>query len=201
MTWQRPEYLQVWVAMWSEARYDDPPRMGALSDTAICPSAPLSVCLSHGAAALGAQLPYAMGTLAARQLNHRRSSEMCGLRTRPRTDVDPPRVELPLVEGISSRRPRGDKLLTFESRFVVWYLDSKVRVNASSVGHITNVPIGAISLKAVVAVEKIRRNLNYSILARWINTSDDRLVFNISTGLCRDCCDISLNCQQVSGHY
>ena len=34
---------------------------------------------------------------------------MCGLRTRLRTDVDPPRVELP-----SSRRPRGDYLFLVE---------------------------------------------------------------------------------------
>ena len=38
------------------------------------------------------------------------SLAMCGLRTRPRTDVDPPRVELPSWGGISSRRPRGDTL-------------------------------------------------------------------------------------------
>jgi len=36
--------------------------------------------------------------------------EMCGLRTRPRTDVDPPRVELPSAGGTSSRRLRGDSL-------------------------------------------------------------------------------------------
>ena len=35
-----------------------------------------------------------------------RPPEMCGLRTRPRTDVHPPRVELPSAGGISSRRPR-----------------------------------------------------------------------------------------------
>jgi len=50
-----------------------------------------SVCLSQGAAALG--------------YSHRRPLEMCGLRTSPQTDVDPPRVELPLPGGISSRRP------------------------------------------------------------------------------------------------
>jgi len=33
---------------------------------------------------------------------------MCGLRIRPRTDVDPPRVEVPSAGGISSRRHRGD---------------------------------------------------------------------------------------------
>jgi len=36
---------------------------------------------------------------------------MCGLRTRPRTDADPPRVELQSAGGgVSSRRPRGDNL-------------------------------------------------------------------------------------------
>ena len=61
------------------------PRPGgeALSDTAIRLSVP----------ALGAQLLYAIGTLAACSL------AMCGLLTRPRTDVDPPRVELPSAGG------------------------------------------------------------------------------------------------------
>ena len=45
------------------------------------------------------------------QLSHRRPPEMCGLRTRPRTDVDPPRVELPSAGGISSLRPRGRYLV------------------------------------------------------------------------------------------
>ena len=57
--------------------------MGASSDTAIC----LSVCLSIPA--IDAQLSWAIGTQTACSL------AMCGLRTRPRTDVDPPRVELP----------------------------------------------------------------------------------------------------------
>jgi len=65
---------------------------------------PRSVRLSHSAADLGAQLPSAIGTLAACSL------AMCGLRNCPRTDVDPPRVELPSAGGISSRRPRGDNL-------------------------------------------------------------------------------------------
>jgi len=81
-----------------------------------------SVCLSHGATA---RLGYRhAGCL---QLSHHRPPEMCGLRTRPRTDVDPPRfvhprrpdwrrhdryatVELPSVGSISSRRRRGDIL-------------------------------------------------------------------------------------------
>jgi len=58
----------------------------------IRPSVCLSVCMSHGAAALGAQLLYAIGTLLPAA---GRPPQMCGLRTRPRTDVDPPRVELP----------------------------------------------------------------------------------------------------------
>jgi len=53
------------------------------------PSVCVSVCLSHGAAAVRAQRPSVIGTLAACSL------AMCGLRTRPRTDVDPPPVELP----------------------------------------------------------------------------------------------------------
>ena len=39
-------------------------------------------------------VPCRIGTLAACSLATR-PPEMCGLRTRPRTDVDPPRVELP----------------------------------------------------------------------------------------------------------
>ena len=75
-----------------------------LSNTAIC----LSVFLSHGAAALGYRHA---GCL---QLSHRRPSEMCGLRTRPHTDVDPPRVELPSAAGehIVSPPPVG--------RYRVW---------------------------------------------------------------------------------
>ena len=50
------------------------------------------------------------------QLSHRRPPEMCRLRTRPRTDVDPPRFLPPSNchrrEGISSHRPRGDTLFT-----------------------------------------------------------------------------------------
>ena len=61
-----------------------PPHGGIISDTAIVR---LSVCPT-------AQLPYAIDTLAAYSL------AMCGLRTRPRTDVDPPRVELPSAGGI-----------------------------------------------------------------------------------------------------
>jgi len=72
---------------------------GNLNDNALRPYTS-SVCPS----CLGAQLPYAIGTLAACSL------AMCGLRTCSRTDVDPPRVE-PRVElpsagrGISYRRP------------------------------------------------------------------------------------------------
>ena len=56
---------------------------GALSDTATRPS----VCPSCRRA------PSAIDTLAACSLS------MCGLRTRPRTDIDPPRVELPSAGG------------------------------------------------------------------------------------------------------
>jgi len=49
------------------------------------------------------------------QLSHRRPPEKCGLRTRPRTDVDPTRFLPPSNchrrETLSSRRHRGDTLL------------------------------------------------------------------------------------------
>jgi len=71
------------------------------------PSVCLSVCLPvprrscrRRAAALGYRHA---GCL---QLSPCRPPEMCGLWTRRRTNVDPPRVELP-----SSRHPRGDILL------------------------------------------------------------------------------------------
>ena len=53
---------------------------------------------------------------------------MCGLRTRPRTDVDPLRVELPSAGGISSRRPRGDNLLisTLLLRCITYIVQTRV---------------------------------------------------------------------------
>ena len=54
------------------------------------------------------------------QLCHRRPPEMCGLRTRSRTHVDPPPVELPSAAGalLSSCGPRGDNVLTLHGRMV-----------------------------------------------------------------------------------
>jgi len=78
-------------ALWNAVSYNDPV---VLSHTTIC----LSVCPM-------AQLPQAIDTLAACSL------AMSGRRTRPLTDVDPLRVELPSAGDISSRRPRGDILL------------------------------------------------------------------------------------------
>ena len=49
---------------------------------------------------------------------YKRVAAMCGLRTRPRTDVDPPPVELQSTGGISSRRPRGDNLVK------LWFFSS-----------------------------------------------------------------------------
>jgi len=63
-----------------------------------------SVCRSHRrAAALGYRHA---GCL---QLSH------VGLRTRPQTDVDPPRVELPLARAYRLAAPRGDNLF-----YVTW---------------------------------------------------------------------------------
>jgi len=86
-----------------------PRRTGALCDTAIRPSVPGRSCLRRAAAlALG--------------YSHRRTPEICGLRTRPRTDVDPTRVELPSAGGISSRRPRGDNLFHTTLHIFVYFL-------------------------------------------------------------------------------
>ena len=60
-----------------------------LSNTAIRPF----VCLSHGAAALCCRHA---GCL---QLSHQQPPDMYGLRNHPRTDIDPPRVELPSAGG------------------------------------------------------------------------------------------------------
>ena len=73
----------------------------------------LPVCLS---VCPMAQLPRHAGCL---QLSRRRPPEMCGLRTRPRTDVDPPRFLPPSnchrQGGISSRGPRGRYLVVIGS--------------------------------------------------------------------------------------
>ena len=76
-----------------------------LSDTTIRPS----VCLS---------VPRRSCRRRAAAVGYRHAGCLCGLRTRPRTDVDPPRVELPSAAGgggISSRRPRGDNLYNYKS--------------------------------------------------------------------------------------
>ena len=41
----------------------------------------------------------------------------CGLRTRPRTVVDPPRVELPSARAYRLAAPRGDNLLQYVSAY------------------------------------------------------------------------------------
>jgi len=67
------------------------------------------------------------------QLSHRRPPEMCGLRTRPRTDVDPPGFLPPyrtaIGGGISSRRPRGDTLLSYNCTLTNrYFLDTSGRL-------------------------------------------------------------------------
>jgi len=89
------------------ACYAPPRRKGASSDTAIRPS----VCPSIGYSTLAA-CRSCLGYRHAGCPAAGRPPEVCGLRTRPRTDVDPPRVELPSAGGISSRRLRGDNLFT-----------------------------------------------------------------------------------------
>jgi len=67
----------------------------ALSHTAIRPS----VCPSQGTAAPGYRHSCCL------QLGYRRPPEMCGLWTRPRMDIDPPRVKQPSAGGIMSCLP------------------------------------------------------------------------------------------------
>ena len=71
-----------------------PRRRGSLIDTAIRPSVRLSVCPSVGYSTL-ASWRSCPGYRQAGCLQAGRPPEMCELRTRPRTDVDPPQVELP----------------------------------------------------------------------------------------------------------
>ena len=65
----------------------------AFSDTAIRPPVCLSLCPSLGCRHAGCL-----------QLSHRRPPEMCGLRTRPRTDVDPPRFLHRTATGVGAYR-------------------------------------------------------------------------------------------------
>ena len=77
-----------------------PPDVGGIKrycDPSVRPSVRLSVCPSLGYSTLVAWRTC---------LGYRHADcLLCGLRTHPRTDVDPPRVELPYRRGISSRRP------------------------------------------------------------------------------------------------
>ena len=75
------------------------PGGGAFWNSAIGRSVCPSVCLSHGAAAcLGYRHAGCM------QLSHRRPPGICGLRTRRRTDVDPPRFLDRTVIGAGAYR-------------------------------------------------------------------------------------------------
>ena len=82
-------------------------------DSAIRSSVCLPVGLSHGAAALGYRHA---GCL---QLSHRRPPEMYGLRTRPRTDTDPPRVEQSSTRAYRLAAPAAgnDNLLCIHIKF------------------------------------------------------------------------------------
>jgi len=75
-------------------------RRGRFGVLPVCLSVPWRSCLGYSHA----------GCL---QLSHRLPPEMRGLRTRPRTDVDPPRFldRTAIGGGISSRRRRGRYLV------------------------------------------------------------------------------------------
>jgi len=87
---------------------------------------------------------------------------MCGLQTRPLTDVDPPRVELPSAGGISSRRPRGDILfgcvLRFEDRITLHKLDRPNVVNKRAHKNTKTAPI---SCSSAVATGQTSRRTPY----------------------------------------
>ena len=76
----------------NKTRACPPPHRGTFWNSAIRPSVPWRSCLGHRHA----------GCL---RLSNRRPPEMCGLRTRPRTDVDPPRVEPASAGDIVSPSP------------------------------------------------------------------------------------------------
>ena len=84
---------------------------------------------------------------------------MCGLQTRPRTDVDPPRF-LPSAGGLSSRRPRGDTLFLVANSVLFiqkqsWFWDgviySKVTVRVRYVKGYKITVCVLLGLKLVVA--------------------------------------------------
>jgi len=86
------------------------------------------------------------------QLSHRRPPEMCGLRTRPRTDVDPPRFldRTGIGVGISSRHNRDDTffllllLLLFTTTIMVsWdFISGAAARSVQRTNHGTSVTIG-----------------------------------------------------------
>ena len=111
--------------------YCAPPYSGGIEryrDRSVCPF----VCLSHGAAARHA------GCL---QLSHRRSPEMCGLWTRPRTDVDPPRFMPP-----SNCHRRGHIVSPPPGRYLVFvnFVSVFQFANSSVATSYTNTPREAI---------------------------------------------------------
>ena len=101
-----------------------------------------SACLSHGAAALGYRHA---GCL---QPSHRRPPQMCGLRTRPRTDVNPPSISGSNCHRrgrISSCRPRGDTLLSFYLVVCPSVRPSQVGVLSKRIEVIFKTKAGAVS--------------------------------------------------------
>jgi len=74
----------------------------------VCRSVPWRSCLGYRHA----------GCL---QMIHRRSPEMCGLRTRPRTDVDPPR----LLPPSNCHRQGAYRVDTLYAYVLLWWLASR----------------------------------------------------------------------------
>jgi len=64
---------------------------------------------------------------------------MCGLRTRPRMDVDPPRFldRTAIGAGISSRCPRDDTLFSFIFHYAVQCAKRSAGYNVHTLVHVT----------------------------------------------------------------
>jgi len=83
------------------------------------------------------------------------SLAVCGLRTRPRTDVDPPRVELPSAGSIPSRRSRPIPR-------TLYYSTQICRLRRPSATNTQFTPSAARRDKTVASASRLRRRQMFS---------------------------------------
>jgi len=97
------------------------------------------------------------------QLSRRRAPEMCGLRTRPRTDVDPPRfLDRTAIGGGGAYRLAAPGAIPWPYRFCVKCQGVRVRVGATA-------PCGATAEMLIAAMS----------LGRWLRLDMERDVSNM----------------------